>query len=317
MTFSRKALTPENLGILYGSLGALAAGFFIVFWQKATVVADWRQMLFLLFAFSALIHLVYVPFKFRGNLKDMLRFSRADLICAAIIAVAAIFGNLGSAAAVTTMSAPLVAAFVRFEVLFVSLIGFLLLKERLTVWFFAGFAVVVAGMIYTLPAGAMASSTTDAVLYSLLAACSFGTITVAGRYFRASINIVKVNLLRILFCLGYMAAITDLSFIGELTWQPLYTYVAICAIAGPFLSRLFKLASNRTVSAGYTALTALLQPVFAFVISLAIVPSYEPSFAEVVGSLIMLAGVFIALVPKMQTQLAKLRTGARAPAKAV
>lgn len=312
MSFAIKALTPENKGILYGSLGALAAGFFIVFWQKATVVADWRQMLFLLFAFSALIHVIYVPLKFRGNIKEMLRFSRDDMICAAIIAIAAILGNLGSAAAVTSMSAPLVAAFVRFEVLFVSLIGFLVLGERLTVWFFAGFAVVVCGMIYTLPAGAIASSTSDAILYSLLAAASFGTITVAGRYFRASIDIVKVNLLRILLCLGYMATITDLSFIGEASWQPLYTYVAICAVAGPFLSRLFKLASNRTVSAGYTALTALLQPVFAFGISLAIIPSYTPGFAEIIGSTIMLLGIFIALIPNVQTQLAKLRAPAKA-----
>lgn len=316
MTFAFKGLTAENKGILYGSLGALAAGFFIVFWKKATMVANWQQMLFLLFAFSALIHVVYVPLKFRGDVKEMFRFSRDDVICAGIIAIAAILGNLGSAAAVTQMSAPLVAAFVRFEVLFVSLIGFLLLGERLTVWFFAGFAVVVFGMIYTLPAGAMASSTTDAVLYSLLAACSFGTITVAGRYFRRSINIVKVNLLRILLCLGYMATITDLTFLGEATWQPLYTYVAICAIAGPFLSRLFKLASNRTVSAGYTALTALLQPVFAFVISLAIIPAYQPSIGEVIGSTIMLAGIFIALIPQIQTQLAKLRAPTQPPAKA-
>lgn len=307
-------MTPENKGILYGSLGALAAGFFIVFWKKATVVADWRQMVFLLFVFSALIHLVYVPLKFRGNVREMISVNRHELICAGIIAIAAILGNLGSAAAVTQMSAPLVAAFVRFEVLFVSLIGFLVLGERLTPWFFLGFAVVVCGMVYALPPGSLASSSAEAVLYSLLAACSFGTITVAGRYYRASINIVKVNLLRILMCLGYMAAITDLSFLTAegAAWQPLYTYVAICAFCGPFLSRLFKLASNRTVSAGYTALTALLQPVFAFIISLAIIPTYQPSFAEVAGSTVMILGVFIALVPKFQTQLAKMKAPAKA-----
>lgn len=295
-------MTSEQKGILYGCLGALAAGFFIVFWKKATAVADWRQMVFLLFVFSTLIHLIYVPFKFRWNLKDMLSFSRYDIGCAAIIAVAAILGNLGSAAAVAEMSAPLVTAFIRFEVLYVSLVSFLLLKERLTLWFFAGFAVVVAGMVYSLPEGAIGTSSRDAVLYSILAACSFGTITVAGRYFRASIDIVKVNLLRILMCLGYMAAITDLSFISAAgyQWQPLYSYVAICALAGPFLSRLFKLASNRSVSAGYTALTALLQPVFAFVISLAIIPSYQPTFAEIVGSIIMLMGIVVALVPNFQ-----------------
>lgn len=307
-------MTPENKGMLFGCLGALVAGIFIVFWKKAAAIAEWQSMLFLLFLFSTLIHVVYIPIKLKGDWRRMISVNRQELSCAAIMAVAAILANLGSANAVATMSPPLVSAIERFEVLFVSLIGYLLLKERLTIWFFLGFGVVGFGMIYALPPGALATTNVDAVFFSLLAAGGFGAITVAGRYYRNQIDIAKVNLMRIAICLGFMATITDLSFITDAdgTWQPLYTYVGICAIVGPFLSRLFKMVSNRTVSAGYTALLALLQPVFAFGFSLLLLPSYQPSFGEVVGCLIMLLGVLIALAPAVQSQVAKIRTPAKA-----
>lgn len=299
----------ELKGIGYGVMGAVSTGFYIVFFKKATAVATRDQMLILLFLFSAIIHIIYILALHRGAqssgaqdsgfLGKFFRATPTELSCAALMAVAAIFGNLGSASAVATMSAPLVTALVRFEVLFVGLVGFIAMGETLTWWFFAGFAVVLAGIGYALPEAAWGSSNLNAVLYSLLAAVSFGSITLAARYFRHRIDIVKVNLLRILMALGIMALWTDLSFLATASWQPAYTYLAICAFCGPFVARLFKMASSRWVQAGYTALTALLQPVFALILSLLLVPEFVLDRHEIIGGLVMLVGIAISLAPKL------------------
>lgn len=308
-------MTATQRGILFSVLGALVAGVFIVFWKKASLIADWRQMAFLLFLFSAIIHVIYIPIKLRFDLRRIVSLNRKELICSAVFAVGAILGNLGSANALSSMSPPLVSAFERFEVLFVGLVGFALMGERLNRWFFMGFALVMLGMVVSMPEDALATSNVEAVMFSLIGACGFGSITVAGRYFRSGIDIAKVNLMRILICLAFMAAITDLSFITEpgLAWQPLYTYVSICAFMGPFLSRLFKMVANRTVSAGTTAMLALLQPVFAFMFSYALLADYQPSAAELGGCLIMIAGVLVAMRRSPAARVARLP---RRPAKA-
>lgn len=302
----------ELKGIGYGILGAFSTGFYIVFFKKATAVATRDQMLILLFLFSAIIQFIYLLTIRRGSsgsgasgcsaLAGFFRATPTELTCAALMAIAAIFGNLGSASAVATMSAPLVTALVRFEVLFVGLVGFIAMGETLTWWFFAGFAIVLAGMGYALPDAAWGSSNLNAVLYSLLAAVSFGSITLAARYYRHRIDIAKVNLLRILMALGIMALWTDLSFLATASWQPAYTYLAICAFCGPFVARLFKMASSRWVQAGYTALTALLQPVFALILSLLLVPEFVLDRHEIIGGLVMLVGIGVSLFPKLITK---------------
>lgn len=304
----------ELKGIGYGILGAFSTGFYIVFFKKATAVATRDQMLILLFLFSAIIHIIYILATRRGASGSLgsgasgsgaftgfFRATPTELTCAALMAVAAIFGNLGSASAVATMSAPMVTALVRFEVLFVGLVGFIAMGEKLTWWFFAGFAIVLAGMGYALPDAAWGSSNLNAVLHSLLAAVSFGSITLAARYYRHRIDIVKVNLLRILMALGIMALWTDLSFLATASWQPAYTYLAVCAFCGPFVARLFKMASSRWVQAGYTALTALLQPVFALILSLVLVPEFVLDRHEIIGGLVMLVGIGVSLFPKLIT----------------
>lgn len=60
------------------------------------------------------------------------------------------------------------------------------------------------------------------------------------------------------------------------------------------------MASSRWVQAGYTALTALLQPFFAFVISIALIPLFVPNLREVIGCIIMVTGIVIAIIPKLQ-----------------
>lgn len=297
----------ELKGIGYGIMGAFSTGFYIVFFKKATAVATRDQMLILLFLFSSIIHIIYILANRRGAsgssaLVGFFRATPTELTCAVLMAIAAIFGNLGSASAVATMSAPLVTALVRFEVLFVGLVGFIAMGEKLTWWFFVGFAIVLAGMGYALPDAAWGSSNLNAVLYSLLAAVSFGSITLAARYYRHRIDIVKVNLLRILMALGIMALWTDLSFLATASWQPAYTYLAICAFCGPFVARLFKMASSRWVQAGYTALTALLQPVFALILSLLLVPEFVLDRHEIIGGLVMLLGIGVSLVPKLITK---------------
>lgn len=291
------AITSAQKGLLFGCLGAFSTAFYIVFFKKAAGFAEPAQMAVLLFGFSLIFQMIFLVAT--GGLKHLTKVTKPELYCAFAMAFGAITGNLTSALALKTMSAPLVTAFVRFEVIFVSLVGFFLMKERLSWWFAAGVAIVGTGMATTLPQSALGTTNYEGVGYSLLSACCFGLVTLSARYFRKGIDIVKVNTLRMVICFGFMLGVTDLSFAKEGTWQPWYSYIAICAFAGPFLARLFKMASSRFVQAGYTALTALLQPFFAFAIAMAVIPLFVPEWREVIGCLIMVAGIFVAMRPKL------------------
>lgn len=298
MTF---ALKPAQKGILLGCLGAFCTAFFVVFYKKATAFAEPRQMTLLLFAFTLTIQLIFLVVT--GRIRRLTAITKPELYCSIAMAFGAITGNLTSAMALQSMSAPLVTAFVRFEVIFVSLVGFFAMGERLSWWFALGVAIVVAGMAASLPPGVLGTSSYEAVAYSILSACCFGIVTLSARYFRAGIDIVKVNTLRMVLCLGFMLAVTDLSFVGDGAWQPWYSYVAVSAFAGPFLARLFKMASSRFVQAGYTALTALLQPFFAFLVAMAVLPLFVPEWREVIGCLIMVTGIVVAIKPKIAAKI--------------
>lgn len=291
------SLSPAQKGILLGCLGAFSTAFYIVFFKQATAFAEPRQIALLLFGFSLILQMSFLLAT--GRISRLTKATKPELYCALAMAFGAITGNLSSAMALKTMSAPLVTAFVRFEVIFVGLVGFFLLKERLSWWFAAGVAIVAAGMVASLPPAMLGTSSFEAVAYSLLSASCFGLVTLSARYFRHGIDIVKVNTLRMVLCFGFMLAVTDLSFIGQGGWQPWYSFVAMCAFAGPFLARLFKMASSRYVQAGYTALTALLQPFFAFVVAMAVMPQFVPEWREVIGCLIMVAGIGVAITPKL------------------
>lgn len=128
------AARPELKGILYGSLGALFTGFYIVFFKLARGGLEPQQIVLLLFVFSSLFQLPFAALTAKSL--RLARPSSKELLCAGIMAIGAIFGNLTSAIALTSMSAPLVTAFVRFEVIFVGLASYILMQEKLSAWFF-------------------------------------------------------------------------------------------------------------------------------------------------------------------------------------
>lgn len=294
-------MTPTSKGLFYAILGAFFAGLFMIFWKQASLSGSSEFMVFLLLIFAGLLNISY-HMAISKSFISIFKVTKIEFICSVIICFFTILGNYATAKAVMGMSPSLLNTIIRTEVFFVIVLSYFFLKETLYPKFFVGLIVVLGGLVYSLPEGSMNIKSYINIGYGILGALSFGAISVASRWFANKIDISRVNSLRLILSILVLSIGLNHSFDQFPKNTQFISNVFAAAIFGPFLSRTCLMNSSKYIKAGLTSLTSLLIPVFTFIFSLMLL-SYIPTLNEVLGTLMILVGVFISIYSKDNLKL--------------
>jgi len=224
--------------------------------------------------------------------RDRLSWSLAIFLSALTL-----IGNELSVEAVRRISAPMTSVLQQTQIPFVALLGFWVLADRVTLRFWLGALVAGFGM-YLMQAATDPALLVDRVgmLMGVGSAACFAVMSVYTRKYIHRIRPIAVNALRLWISVG-------LWFVVHLRGPKLplsAAFASYCALAGafgPYLSRTALMYALKYISPTRTTLIGLLTPAFT------IVPAFwvfgtVPSARELLGSLIMIAGVAIPVLER-------------------
>lgn len=281
------ASDPRRAGTLLATSSAFLAASFFIPYKAATGYAAADFVVVALLLPAAVFNTIAAAVTSRGRL----RLSRADLAVAAAIATVTVTGNISMTEALSRAGAGITSVLVQTQVFFVAILGWLLLRERVTVRFAIGAFIAVGGFaVVRLPGDGAADVSLAGSLWALGAALSFGAMHVVTRKYITRIHVVTVNAVRLWMAVAMLLALPGRAAgVADMPAEAWYLGAAAAAL-GPFGARLCIMFAVRFITASHAALFGLTTPVFAFVLEMLILGDM-PSAVEVAGGALILAGV--------------------------
>jgi drug/metabolite transporter (DMT)-like permease len=223
---------------------------------------------------------------------------RLDLGVAAVLAIFTLAGNHASAVAIRELSPALLNVLLRTDFLFVAILGWPLLGERVDARFWLGAPLVLLGLavLQGLDASlSLAALGDSSVAWAVGAAACFSGLALITRRFIQRIDAVAVNSIRLWIAVGYWLVLNPWPDPDAIPRSQLVN-ATLAAVAGPFLGRLALMQSARYVEARVSTLATLTTPVFTLVLAFVLLDDW-PRSHELLGGAIMLAGIAIPLLP--------------------
>lgn len=278
-------------GVVWALCGAVCIGFFSVPWKAANAVGDPAVSALFLLTTAAVLSTA-VTIMQHGSLPSLRRF---DWIVAALLALLSLAGNHVSAVAVQTISPSVLTVVQRSEAVFVALVAWPLLGERVHARFWVGLFVALSGLLVLqdpfddLHPGAVG------MRWAVVASCLFGSMVIVTRRFAQQVDLVAVNGVRLWLAIGMWFVVNGVP--DTLFDAPRTQVVGSVAagVVGPFAGRLCMMLSSRTIEARLTTLATLAAPPVTLVVAW-IALETPPSWREVAGGLLMMTGIAIPLL---------------------
>ncbi len=281
----------QRQGVTWALCGAFCIGFFSVPWKAANTAGDPAVSALVLLATAAIFSTAISLVQHR----QLPKLRRFDWIAAVVLAVLSLAGNQVSAMAIQTITPSVMTVVQRSEAVFVALVAWPLLGERVTPRFWAGLAVALAGLLVLQNPFGELDPRAVGIRWAVIAACLFGSMVVVTRRFAHLVDLVAVNGVRLWIAVAMwfvMNGVPD-ALVNAPREQVLNA--AAAGIVGPFAGRLCMMLSSRTLEARLTTLLTLAAPpvtlVFAYVMLGAV-----PSLREVAGGALMMVGIAIPLI---------------------
>ena len=281
-------------GMGWAGAAALGGAFFILPWKVATSHGSTQTMVLLMLVAAALMNTVVWQLASPASRR---RPRRLEMVFALALAVITLLGNLASAEAVLRLSPATVSALLRGEVLMVAVLGWFVLGERVNLMFWAGAAAALTGIWWMQPPDGPGVAAGDGagILLSIAAALCFALMSVFTRRFINRIDIFLVNSLRLWFAVGLWFVFHGSPPAVQELNGTLIICTVLAAALGPGFSRVAMMFSARYVEARITSLTLQLGPVLTLLLAFLILGDL-PTFRELSGSVLLLAGVSLPLL---------------------
>lgn len=283
--------THQRQGFTWALSGALGIGFFSVPWKAANTAGDP--------AVSALVLLVTAAVLSTGvslvEHRRLPRLRRFDWIAAVVLAVLSLAGNWVSAMAIQTISPSVLTVVQRSEAVFVALVAWPLLGERVNARFWAGLAVAIAGLVVLHDPFAELDPRAAGMRWAVVAACLFGSMVVVTRRLAHHIDLVAVNGVRLWIAVGLWFALNGVPEALVAAPEAQLWNAAAAGVVGPFFGRLCMMFSSRTLEARLTTLVTLAAPPITLCFAWAVLGTV-PEAREIAGGAIMMLGIAIPLV---------------------
>ncbi len=224
-------------------------------------------------------------------------FDAVALKAAVVLATFTFIGNLGIAQSLPTIGAGMTSVVLKSQVVLTPVIAYWALSERLSGRFWAGAVLALAGV--ALPAVVEQQGFVASLGYgwAFVAAVGFAGMQIVTRRVIDRIEPAAVNALRLFLVVAVMQSSAE----GRAVWSaPASVWLAagLAGLLGPGLSRLALMTAVRYVSPSFTALVALVGPIFAFGLG-AVFFSEAPTTTDLLGAGLVLAGVLWTLLPTL------------------
>ncbi|HET6333886.1 MAG TPA: DMT family transporter [Polyangiales bacterium] len=283
-------MTTAQKGSWLAIAGCAGAACFLVAFKLAAGLGDTTDATLVMLISAASLNTVTSVAQERGRFA--IPRDRLSWLLAAALSVLTLAGNELAVESVQRISAPLTSVVQQTQVLFVALLGRFILSERVTLRFWLGTAVAASGL-YLIHGSPSGGSDTDRVgmSFAVASAACWGLMAVYTRKYIHRIRPIAVNALRLWISIGLWFAVHLRLPTLPIRWD----FVAYCALAGafgPYLSRTALMHALVYISPTKTTLIGLLTPAMTIVPALFVFGTV-PTARELVGSVIMIAGVAI------------------------
>ena len=224
-------------------------------------------------------------------------FDRTAVIAAVVLAVLTFFGNLGTAYSLPAIGAGMTSVVLKAQVVLTPVISYWALKERMSGRFWLGAILALVGVALPSLAEGQGWAGASGYAWAFMSAVGFAVMQIVTRRVIDRIEPSAVNTLRLLMAVVAMQIFPE----GRAVWSMpalLWLPAAVAGMLGPGLSRLALMSAVRYVSPSLTALVALVGPIFAFAFG-ALFFGESPSFADLAGAALIVAGVLWPLLPSL------------------
>ncbi len=284
-------------GLLWALSSAIGGAFMVIPWKRANEVGEPAHAALLLLLVAAIANSAFASAQRWRNGSSGGGIGRTDLAVAALLATFTLAGNLASARAIQQLSPALLNVLLRADVLFVALLGWPFLGERVEARFWLGAAVAVVGLgVLQGPAPLSGGQALlgSGTLMAIGAALCFSGLAVTTRRFIHEIDPVAVNAIRLWLAVGLWFPFYSATGLRSIPASQVL-YAGVAALAGPFLGRLALMLSARTLEARVSTLATLTTPILTLLLAFLILSDW-PADHELVGGAIMIAGIAIPLL---------------------
>jgi drug/metabolite transporter (DMT)-like permease len=299
---SQIKLKSEGLGIFLAFISAVGSAIFMIPWKLAASSGpSAADMVLVLCVSAAALNTFALCMQRRKSLK-LLRVSAMEWRLSFLFAIFTIGGNWASARSIYYLAPAVVTTLMRVEIIFVALIASYFLSEKISLRFWLGFAVVLAGFYMMQPSFDLNGEWWLGLLLAVTAALVFASKAVVTRAYIHSIDTNIVNTLRLWMAVGLWFPL-QLSWPDTTKWSMEFIGLVMCAaFLGPFIGRIAFMNSSRYVEARISALVVGMSPALAVLFAWLLIDSV-PSRPELFGGSLIMLGTIISLIKFKRSDL--------------
>ena len=284
-------------GLILSTASAFCGAANLVFYKAAGAQASREAVVLVVLVWAALLNTAAsVGWRGRALPRDPL-----SILLAVALGVLTLLANLAIIRALAALDPALTSVIAHTQVLFVTMMGWLLLRERVTLRFALGIALALAGIaIMRLPdslsqsAATRTAASAPGIGWALAAALMWSLMQVITRKFAHRIDPIPVNTLRLWSAAAMVACVPGTLHAGADLGPRIWLLAAGAALSGPFLARTFLMYAVRHIPASHSTAMTLVAPVFAFILGF-LAFGTTPSHIEIIGGAIVLAGIALPL----------------------
>lgn len=281
-------------GILWALASAFGIAAFVVPWKIASSHGEARMNTLLLLFAAAIFTSLLTGYQQRS----FPTFRAFDLRVAAALAACTLVGNLASANAIQLVSPALLTVLQRSEVIFVALLAWPIIGERIDRSFWLGAAVAGCGLLLLQGPVSLGEPRATGIAWAAASAFCFGSMAVITRKFIHRFDTVSVNALRLWLAVALWFVWNGFpDELYEITTEQA-CYATLAAFFGPFMGRLCMMTSAKYIEARITTLATLAAPPLTLALAYAVL-SDLPGAREIQGGIIMLIGISIPILQRL------------------
>ena len=281
-------------GILWALGSALGIAAFVVPWKIASAHGEARINTLLLLCAAA----IFTSLLTAHQQRSFPTFREFDLRIAAALAACTLVGNLASANAIQLLSPALLTVVQRSEVIFVALLAWPIIGERIDRSFWLGAVVAGWGLLLLQGPLSLGEPRAAGIAWGFVSALCFGSMAVITRRFVHRFDTVSVNALRLWLAVALWFVWNGFpDELHEITTEQA-GYASLAAFFGPFMGRLCMMTSAKYIEARITTLATLAAPPLTLALAYVVLGDL-PGTREIQGGIIMLIGISIPILRRL------------------
>jgi drug/metabolite transporter (DMT)-like permease len=282
--------TDHRRGLLWAFGSSLGVASFVVPWKMANALGDLSFNTLVLLVSAATFSTLFTV----AQQRSFPRFTTFDFGFALVLAICTLAGNWMSAEAIFRLSPAVMTVVQRSEVIFIALLAWPIVGERIDRRFMLGALVAGCGLLVLQNPMIASRVSSTGVLWAFASTFFFSMMSVLTRKYIHRIHPAPVNGLRLWLAVGLWFLFNELPDASREISGEQIAFAALAGFFGPFAGRLCIMTSAKYIEARLTALVLLVAPVFALAVAYVVLHDL-PSTREVQGGLVMLVGVAIAI----------------------